>query len=165
MTRRFGFVLSVTGVFLLAALLTGCTSPSNQLTLTYGPENKTVTLSPSNIRCSDSEIRGSSVGGKPTSGFSLGIKNEERPTRGMVTVTGSDLMVFTTDAAIDLPSSENSTSFTDLSGTITVSPTNTDELPPADLDNIVVGDGEEFTATLSGTLTCDPARDSRTTGR
>lgn len=162
MTNRSGFVLSVTGVFLLASLLTGCAGPVNRVTLIYGPDNKTVTLNPGTVRCSNDEVRGTSVGRKPTGGFSLEIKNDERRTRGMVNVTGSEFLHFTTDDAVSYAADGNSVSFANLTGSVTVYPTNLDELPPFDFDNIELGEGTEFHGTVSGTVTCTPKFDTRT---
>lgn len=154
MIPAWRFAMLASSLSITIGLLSGCATPTNELTITYGSDAAEFTIHPESVTCTDTTLTGTVVGQRPTGAFTLHV-NQDRPTgTGRVWGVDTRLIEFFPTQPIRVSDSDSRLNLGDVPGTVTVS--------IADEGKSGTAESEEVQATLSGTLVCDPQLDSRT---
>lgn len=144
-----------TTAFLAAATmmlaLAGCApGASTGLTVTYEVDGaeRTVTLDPDQITCDAGSVHGLAISNDPQGRFSIGL---DGPRRGSVGVGSDDGLVLFEGTGLDLSASGTVLTVAASEGEVSL----VEGWAPGDDVNVSVDDAEQYSAVLSGSISCD----------
>ncbi|WP_341956398.1 hypothetical protein [Microbacterium sp. LWH13-1.2] len=131
--------------------LAGCApGASTGLTVTYEVDGaeRTVTLDPDQITCDDGSVHGLAISNDPQGRFSIGL---DGPRRGSVGVGSDDGLVLFEATGLDLSASGAELTVGASEGEVSL----VEGWAPGDDVNASGDDAEQYSAVLSGSISCD----------